>query len=98
QITGLFSNPSSGFINPNSPSMYRWVETNGGAASNRYAAYPDNISNPASSFPLVNGTGYFIYVRNAGTPTVDVRGTVVVGDVPINLRRTGSEVAAAGYN
>lgn len=100
QITGAFSNPSSGtgIPNPNSPSLYRWIETNGGLATNRYSAYPNNISQPASSFPLTNGTGYAVFVRDTGSPTLTTRGTLVSGNVNVNLTITGSEIDAAGFN
>lgn len=100
QITGQFSNPSSGsgIPNPNAPSLYRWTETNGGTANNRYEVWPNNITLPASSFPLTNGRGYSAFVRNTGTPTITTRGTLRFGDVGISLSRTGSEVDAAGFN
>lgn len=100
QITGLFSNPSSGagIPNPNTPSMYRWVETAGGTEASRWQAWPNNIANPASSFALENGRGYSVFVRNTGEPTVDVRGTLNVGNVNVALTVTGSEPDAAGYN
>jgi hypothetical protein len=99
-ITGTFSNPSSGvgIPNPNTPSMYRWIETNGGLAANRYSAYPNNISLPASSFPLTNGTGYAVFVRDTGSPTLTTRGTLLSGNVNVNLTITGTEVNAAGFN
>jgi hypothetical protein len=78
--------------------MYRWLETNGGLSSNRYSAYPNNISLPASSFPLTNGTGYAVFVRDTGTPTITVRGTLISGNVNIPLTHTGAEVDAAGFN
>ncbi|HEU5290407.1 MAG TPA: T9SS type A sorting domain-containing protein [Cyclobacteriaceae bacterium] len=100
QITGTFSNPSSGagIPNPNAPSMYRWIETNGGLAANRYSAYPNNISLPASSFTLTNGTGYAVFVRDTGSPTLTTRGTLVSGNVNVNLTITGTGVNAAGFN
>jgi hypothetical protein len=100
QITGAFSNPSSGagITNPNSPSMYRYLETNGGNSTNRYQAYPNNIALPASSFALTNATGYAIFVRSTGTPTLNTRGTLRSGDVPISITVTGSEPDAAGYH
>lgn len=100
QITGQFSNPSSGagIPNPNTPSLYRWTETNGGAASNRYEVWPNNIALPASSFALTNGRGYSVFVRSTGTPTVTARGTLRFGDVGISLTSTGSEPDAAGFN
>lgn len=100
QITGQFSNPSSGagITNPNTPSLYRWTETNGGAASNRYEVWPNNISLPAASFDLTNGRGYSVFVRDTGTPTVTARGTLRFGDVGISLTSTGSEPDAAGFN
>lgn len=100
QITGQFSNPSTGagIPDPNSPSMYRWTETNGGVTSNRWGVWPNNIAQPANTFALSNGSGYSMFVRNTGTPTMDVRGTLVTGNVNIGLTRTGSEVDAAGYN
>ncbi|MEO5602545.1 MAG: hypothetical protein ABIR06_16605, partial [Cyclobacteriaceae bacterium] len=99
-ITGLFSNPSTGggITNPNSPSMYRYLETNGGTQNNRYQAYPNNISLPASSFSLANGTGYAIYVRSTGTPTLNTRGTLRTGDFGVPVTITGTEVEAAGFN
>jgi hypothetical protein len=100
QITGTFSNPSSGvgIPNQNTPSMYRWIETNGGLAANRYSAYPNNISLPASSFPLTNGTGYAVFVRDTGSPTLTTRGALLSGNVNVNLTITGTEVDAAGFN
>lgn len=100
QITGQFSNPStgSGINNPNTPSLYRWTETNGGTANNRYEAWPNNITLPASSFSLTNGRGYSVFVRNTGTPTITTRGTLRFGDVGVSLTSTGSEVDAAGFN
>lgn len=100
QITGQFSNPSTGgsITNPNAPSMYRWTETNGGDANNRYEVWPNNISLPASSFALTNGRGYATYIRNVGNPVLTTRGTLRFGDVGIGLTITGSEPDAAGFN
>ncbi|MGE0772967.1 MAG: T9SS type A sorting domain-containing protein [Cyclobacteriaceae bacterium] len=100
QITGQFSNPSTGpgIPNPNVVSLYRWVETAGGVESNRWSLWPNNIAQPASSFALNNAEGYSIFVRDQGTPTMDVRGTLRSGDVGVSLTRTGTEVNAAGYN
>lgn len=100
QITGQFSNPSTGgtITNPNSPSMYRWTETNGGDANSRYEAWPNNISLPASSFALTNGRGYATYIRDVGNPVLTTRGTLRFGDVGIGLTITGSEPDAAGFN
>jgi len=100
QITGLFSNPSTGagIPNPNSPSLYRWTETNGGLASNRYEPWPNNISLAANTFALTNGVGYAVFVRNQGNPVLNTRGTLRYGNVGITLTRTGSEADAAGFN
>lgn len=100
QITGQFSNPSTGpgIPNPNVVSLYQWTETNGGLASNRYEVWPNNLALPASSFPLTNGRGYSAFVRDTGTPTLTTRGTLRFGDVPISLTTTGSEPDAAGFN
>ncbi|MBX2970351.1 MAG: T9SS type A sorting domain-containing protein [Cyclobacteriaceae bacterium] len=100
QITGQFSNPSTGgtITNPNAPSMYRWTETNGGDANSRYEAWPNNISLAASSFALTNGRGYATYIRDVGNPVLTTRGTLRFGDVGIGLTITGSEPDAAGFN
>lgn len=100
QITGQFSNPSTGGIitNPNVVSMYRWTETNGGGANNRYEPWPNNIMLPASSFSLTNGRGYATYIRDFGNPVLTTRGTLRFGDVGISLTVTGSEPDAAGFN
>jgi hypothetical protein len=98
-ITGQFSNPSTGpGIVSSSPSLYRWVETAGGLEAARWQPWPNNVSNPASSFSLENGRGYAVYVRNTGNPVIDVRGTLNVGNVNVPLTITGSEINAAGYN
>ncbi|MCB0490478.1 MAG: T9SS type A sorting domain-containing protein [Cyclobacteriaceae bacterium] len=97
QITGQFSNPSPG-TGSNNPSLYRWTETNGGLASNRWNVWPNNVAQPASAFAITNTRGYSVFVRDTGTPTVDVRGTLATGNVNIGLTRTGTEVDAAGFN
>jgi hypothetical protein len=53
---------------------------------------------PASLFALENGRGYSVFVRDTGTPTINVRGTLRFGDVGIALTSTGSEPDAAGFN
>ncbi len=96
-ITGQFSDPTT-TGNPASPSLYRYVEDAGGGWGNRYQVYPNNDALPASSFPLDNGRGYAVYMYDAGTPTLDTRGTLRTGDVVVNLTATGSEPDAAGFN
>ncbi len=99
-ITGLFSDPSTGagIPNPQNPSMYRYIEATGGTASNRYQAYPNDVTLPASSFSLDNGTGYAVYVRSVGTPTLVTKGALRTGDVPLSVTLTGTEADAAGFN
>lgn len=99
-ITGWFADPSTGagITDKNSPSMYRWVESNGGESDDRYERFPYDINAMAASVPLENGRGYAVYVRSTGTPTLNTRGTLRTGNVPITLTLTGSEPDAAGYN
>ncbi len=96
-ITGQFSNPTS-IGNPSSPSMYQYAENIGGPWGDRYQAYPNNVALPANSFPLESGRGYAVYMYNAGTTTINTRGTLRTGDVAVGLTATGAEENATGYN
>ena len=98
-INGTFTGASGydggdGSINPNNPSLYRYIETLGGALGARYSAYPTTDNTAA----FTNGEGYHLFTFTGLAPlTIDGRGAIKTGSFSRSLSYTGSEPDAGWH-
>ncbi len=73
------------------PSMYRYVEANGGTSGDRWEEYP--LTGSTNQDPLTPGEGYNAFMNNGGNVNTELRGPINQGDVtvPITLSGTTSD-------
>lgn len=102
-ITGTFDDPSTGpGITPGNPSLYRYVESNGGLADDGWEPWP--TSGALGSYNIEVGRGYAAFIREGSASTViDVTGPVNlanVSDISLNVTYNddGNGPANEGWN